>query len=81
MKKRLSDYEYLALAREIRAMRDNYWRAFRIMTGHFPKNGRAIRRLLALNIALMNLDYQVETEFFKDFPDKKLSDYRFKEED
>ena len=76
MKKRLSESEYLALANEIRSLRDNYSRVFNMVTGHFPKSDKTIQYLLSLNVAIMKLDYQLEDEFFKDFPDKKLSDYR-----
>ena len=76
MKKRLSESEYLALADEICSLRDNYWRVFGMTTGHFPKNSETIRYLLSLDTAIMKLDYQLEDEFFKDFPDKKLNDYR-----
>ena len=76
MKERLSEDEYLVLAKEIKTMQDNYWRVFRMMTGHFPKNERTIQNLIALNVAIMKLDYQVEHEFFQDFPEKNLQDYR-----
>lgn len=76
MKERLSEDEYLVLANELKTMQNNYWRVFRIMTGRFPKSERTIQNLIALNVALMKLDYQVEDEFFKDFPDRELRDYR-----
>ena len=76
MKERLSEDEYLVLAKELKTMQDNYWRVFRMMTGRFPKSERTIQNLIALNVALMKLDYQVEHEFFRDFPEKNLQDYR-----
>ena len=76
MKKRLSAEEYYEVAAKIKEMHDTYWQVFRMTTGHFPKNDRTIRNLLALNVALMKLDYQLEHEFFKDYPDKNLQDYR-----
>lgn len=76
MKERLSEDEYMVLANEIKTMQDNYWRVFRMMTGRFPKSERTIQNLIALNVALMKLDYQVEHEFFQDFPEKNLRDYR-----
>ena len=76
MKDRLSEDQYMALAKEIKTMQDTYWRVFRMMTGHFPKSEKAIQYLIALNVAIMKLDYQVEHEFFRDFPDKNLQDYR-----
>ena len=76
MKQRLSESEYLAVASEMRSLQDTYWRVFRMMTGHFPKSDKTIQDLIALNVAIMKLDYQLEHEFFKDFPDKNLRDYR-----
>lgn len=76
MKTRLSESEYLAVASEMRSLQDTYWRVFRMMTGHFPKSDKTIQNLIALNVAIMKLDYQLEHEFFKDFPDKNLRDYR-----
>ena len=76
MKKRLSAEEYHEIAADIRTMNDTYWRVFRMVTGHFPKSDRTIQNLIALNVAIMKLDYQLEHEFFKDFPDKNLQDYR-----
>lgn len=76
MKKRLSEAEYKEVAQYIRTMGECYWEAFRMTTGHFPKNGKTIRRLLALNRAWMEFDYAMEDEFFRDFPEKKLAEYR-----
>ena len=76
MKTRLSAEEYHEVAAKIKTIHDTYWQVFRIVTGHFPKSDSTIQNLIALNVAIMKLDYQLEDEFFKDFPDKNLQDYR-----
>lgn len=76
MKTRLSAEEYREVASKIKIMQDTYWQVFRMVTGHFPKSDRTIQNLIALNVAIMKLDYQMEDEFFKDFPDMDLQDYR-----
>ena len=63
MKKRLSKDEYNELSRDIKAIRDLYWKIFRQMTGRFPKNSKAIKSLLRTNLALMSLAFDVEAEF------------------
>ena len=61
-KKRLSKDEYRELSRDIKAMRELYWKIFRQMTGRFPKNSKAIKSLLRTNVALMSLETEIQNE-------------------
>ena len=75
LKKRLSKEEYQTLAKKQRAMKDIYWEVFRIMTGCFPKNSKAIKKLLSVDNATSSLYYETELEFFRDFPDSGPPDF------
>ena len=72
---RLSGEEYKNLAQEIKLMQEIYWDVFRAVRGRYPKNSKIMKKLLALDGALYELYYQMEQEFFKDYPDKELRDY------
>ena len=69
-KKRLSKDEYRELRRNIKSMQALYSTVFSQMTGRFPKNSKAIKSLLKTNEVLMSLDFDVEREFFNDFPNE-----------
>ena len=74
-KKRLSKDEYRKLNRDIKVITELYWKIFRQMTGRFPKNSKAIKSLLRVNLALMSLDFDVGREFLNDFPNEEVNDY------
>ena len=75
MKRRLTVDEYQEIASRIRLMQELYWDIFRGMTGRFPKNGEAIRKLIKMGDTITSLYYQVEDEFFQDYPEKELKDF------
>ena len=75
MKPRLSETEYNEVTGKLIEMRELYRETFKIMTGRFPKNGQAIRKLLTLGNVIDALYYQTEEEFFRDYPEKELRDF------
>ena len=75
MKARLSVNEYNEIGEYLKTMTETYWEVFRLVTGHFPKNSKTIKNLLALDVALRKLSHQMEEEFFEDNPTLGLRDY------
>ena len=75
MKQHLTVSEYQEIASRVRLMQELYWDIFRGMTGRFPKNGKTIRKLLRLDATITSLYYQMEYEFFQDYPEKELKDF------
>jgi hypothetical protein len=78
---RLSREQYKKIANNIKTMREIYWDTFLIINGKFPKNEKTMRSMWDLERNLSRTYYQLEREFFKDFPEAKQSDYRGGEAD
>ena len=74
-KPRLSKGEYLKLGRNIKTLRGEYRMVTKTMNGHFPKNSKAIKSMLKTDEALMQLYYDVETEFLHDYPESEVTEY------
>ena len=72
---RLSKEQYKSVADKLRTMQRIYWDTFHMVSGNFPKNGKAVRALLAIDKDITRLYYQMQEEFFKDYPEEELSDY------
>ena len=75
MKQYLTVEEYQEIANRIKLMQELYWDIFHGLTGRFPKNGKTIQRMLKLDKTISSLYYQVEDEFFRDYPEKELKDF------
>ena len=78
---RLSREQYATIANNIRTMREIYWDTFLMINGKFPKNDKTMRSMWDLERTLSRTYYQLEREFFRDFPEAKQSDYRGGEAD
>lgn len=78
---RLSREQYKKIANNIKIMREIYWDTFLIINGKFPKNDKTMRSMWDLERNLSRTYYQLEREFFKDYPEAKQSDYRGGEAD
>jgi len=78
---RLSKQEYATIAQNIKTMREIYWDTFLMINGKFPKNEKTMRSKWDLDRTLSRTYYQLEREFFKDYPEAKQSDYRGGEAD
>ena len=73
---RLSRAQYATIANNIKTMREIYWDTFLMINGKFPKNEKTMRSMWDLERTLSRTYYQLEREFFRDFPEAKQSDYR-----
>ena len=78
---RLSREQYATIANNIKTMREIYWDTFLMINGKFPKNEKTMRSMWDLERTLSRTYYQLEREFFRDFPEAKQSDYRGGEAD
>ena len=78
---RLSKEEYATIAENIKTMREIFWDTFLMIDGKFPKNDKTMRSMWDLERNLSRTYYQLEREFFKDYPEAKQSDYRGGEAD
>jgi hypothetical protein len=81
IKVRLSKEQYATIAQNIKTMREIFWDSFLIVKGQFPKNDKTMRSFWDLERNLSRTYYQMEREFFRDYPDAKVSDYRGGEAD
>ena len=73
---RLSKEQYATIAQNIKTMREIYWDTFLMINGKFPKNEKTMRSFWDLERGLSRAYYQMEHEFFRDYPEAKQSDYR-----
>ena len=74
MRPRLSNDDYCTLAKMLMTARDTHLDMFHIMNGNFPKYSRTMRKLLKLETAISELYFQLEDEFFRDYPEEE-NDY------
>ena len=72
---RLSKEQYKSVADKLRTMQRIYWDTFHMVSGNFPKNSKAVKALLAIDRDITRLYYQMQEEFFKDYPEEELHDY------
>ena len=75
MKQHLTVDEYQEIANRIKLMQEVYRDIFHATSGRFPKNGQTIQKMLRMGDAIASLYYQVEYEFFHDYPEKGLKDF------
>lgn len=74
-KTRFSEAEYRETGKKIKAIHADCLDLFHLVNGHFPKNSATIRQALKVTELLSFLYYDVEHEYFKDFPEKELKDF------
>ena len=76
IKMRLSKEEYAAIAEGLKTMREIFWDSFLVVNGKFPKNDKTMRSFWDLERSLSRTYYQMEREFFRDYPEARQSEYR-----
>ena len=75
-KVRLSKEQYSTVAQNIKTMREIFWDTFMTVNGKFPKNEKTMRSFWDMERSLSRTFYQMEQEFFRDYPEARRSDYR-----
>lgn len=71
----MSKDEYLAVARKIKAMIQDYNDLFGMIAGRIPKTSKTFNFLRSVGSALNKLYYQLETDFLNKFPDAEVNEY------
>lgn len=75
MQPRLPKEDYCILAHMLVTSRELQNDMFDMVRGKFPKNSKAIRKLIKMESAISAAYYQLETEFFRDYPEEEEPDY------
>jgi hypothetical protein len=74
MKPRLSNKDYCILSQMLITSRELQSDMFQLVNGKFPKYSKTMRKLLKLENAISDLYFQLEDEFFRDYPEE-VQDY------